>query len=60
MDGLEEFSIAYRLAYNDAWQSSLVEEDLLNRLPVFLRIVIKADGRYWPDIVVSPDQAGVL
>jgi len=60
VDGLEEFSIAYRLAYDDAWQTSLVEEDLLNRLPVSLRIVIKADGRYWPDIVVSPDQAGVL
>lgn len=56
--GLEEFYIEYRLDMSQSWQDRPTPEELLTRFPAMLRIVIKADGRYWPEIVVAPSQAG--
>jgi general secretion pathway protein J len=55
---LEEFSIHYRMHTGDPWVEFISEEDLQNTLPRSMRITIKAEGRYWPEIVVSPDQGG--
>lgn len=55
---LEEFAVYYRLDSNSPWVEELLEEDLLDRLPAAIRLVVKSNGRYWPEIVVSPDQGG--
>lgn len=58
VDGLQSFRVSYRIEPFGPWLDSLAgQEDQLSGLPD-IRIVIRADGRFWPDIVVSPDLAG--
>lgn len=58
VEGLESFRVSYRIEPFGPWLNTLSGEvDQRQALPD-IRIAIRADGRYWPDIVVSPDQAG--
>ena len=58
VDGLQSFEVSYRIVPFGPWLESLAGlEDQLTGLPD-IRIVIRADGRYWPDILVSPDLPG--
>lgn len=55
---LEEFAVYYRLVSNGPWVEEIIEEDMMDGLPAAIRLVVKSRGRYWPEIVVSPDQGG--
>ncbi|HHX81602.1 MAG TPA: prepilin-type N-terminal cleavage/methylation domain-containing protein [Pseudomonadaceae bacterium] len=55
---LEEFAVYYRLVNNGPWVEEIIEEDMVDGLPAAIRLVVKSGGRYWPEIVVSPDQGG--
>lgn len=58
VSGLEDLQIGYRHATGEAWQAAIADDDLSNYLPEAIRIVIRADGRFWPDIIVSPELGG--
>ena len=55
---LEEFAVYYRLVRHGPWVEEIVEEDMVDGIPAAIRLVVKSGGRYWPEIVVSPDQGG--
>lgn len=58
VDGLESFRVSYRIAPFGPWLDTLTGEESQRQTLPDIRIAIRADGRYWPDIVVSPSQAG--
>ena len=56
--GLEEFRIDYRPDIAGPWLPAPTQEALSNQFPALVRIVVKAEGRYWPEVIVALDQAG--
>ncbi len=59
LDGVEDFELSYRAGQAEGWQSgwgaaSGGEESLT--LPQAITIRVRTRGRYWPDLVVAPDQ----
>ncbi|MEM9255510.1 MAG: prepilin-type N-terminal cleavage/methylation domain-containing protein [Pseudomonadota bacterium] len=48
VESLEEFSVAVRADYGEAWTEHLAGQDL----PVMVRLRIRAAGRYWPDLIM--------
>lgn len=49
VQGLEEFSLQYRGTYGGTWHDVWTPLDP----PSTLKMLIKADGRYWPEIIVN-------
>lgn len=50
LDGVEEFEIGYLADYGEQWQDQW-PPDTVN--PVAVRLNIRADGRYWPELVIA-------
>jgi len=50
--GLEEFAIAWRERYDQSWQQEWVKGDRAR----WVRLQIKAAGRYWPEIIMQVPQ----
>ena len=49
VEGLEEFSLQYRGAFGGTWHDAWTALEP----PSTLKMVIKANGRYWPEIIVN-------
>lgn len=52
IENVDEFSVGYRLQYDEAWQEGIYLEEA----PVMLRLAIKSSGRYWPDLIAGVNQ----
>lgn len=56
---VDEFELAYRMEENEDWVRSLVvNENETEDVPAAIRINIRAQERYWPEIIVAPHQGG--
>ena len=49
LDAIEEFAVAYREDGTDEWLEEWGREDS----PALVRLMIKAHGRYWPELVMQ-------
>jgi general secretion pathway protein J len=52
VERLEEFDLSYRRDFAAAWTDQFER----NLVPKLLRMQIKADGRYWPDLILRVGQ----
>lgn len=58
VDEVEEFSLAYRSSAYAEWQAHWYSGGSAEMpFPSHLRLRLKAQGRYWPDVIVSFEQA---
>jgi general secretion pathway protein J len=49
VDGLEELQLDYRQEFASVWQDEWLQEDS----PAFVRMTIKAHGRFWPELIFT-------
>lgn len=58
-ESVDEFELAYRMSVDEGWARSLVKnENETEDIPAAIRINIRAQARYWPEIIVAPHQGG--
>jgi len=50
IDKVEQFQVSYRSEFNRAWEDS---DWTGEGAPALLRLSIKANGRYWPDLIMG-------
>jgi len=48
LDNLEELRISYRRSFDEDWR----DDQPLLEAPALVRLQIRADGRFWPDLVM--------
>lgn len=49
LDDLEVLEVAYRMMPGDPWRT----EDLVGDAPSHVKLVVKADGRFWPEMIMK-------
>ena len=49
VEGLEELQLDYRKEFASAWQDEWLQQDS----PSFVRMTIKAHGRFWPELIFT-------